>query len=55
MNLIQKKKRVILKKKKKNEYCYYGVIEASVKCINEDGTAVANLEVNNVDAIYNLL
>jgi len=40
---------------KRCEYCYCGVIEASVKCIIEDGTAVANLEVNNVDAIYNLL
>ncbi|OUM66468.1 hypothetical protein PIROE2DRAFT_6306 [Piromyces sp. E2] len=40
---------------KKCEHCDHGIIIARVKCIIEDGTAIANLVVTNVDAIYNLL
>ncbi|ORX54293.1 hypothetical protein BCR36DRAFT_348428 [Piromyces finnis] len=40
---------------KKCNYCKYGMVEAYLKCIVEDGTALANLEINNVDVIYVLL
>jgi len=39
----------------KCEYCEYGVIEAKLKCIVEDGTAVAELEMDNIEAIYRVL
>ncbi|ORX80622.1 hypothetical protein BCR32DRAFT_245502 [Anaeromyces robustus] len=49
------KKKFFSNLKKPCDYCNNGIIEARIKCIIEDGTAIANFEIENVEAAYNLL